>query len=270
MIHIEGSKRLAIVLGLAIVLLQVIMSVGIAQAVTFHYTLDNVILADGQPITGEFDWTFNVGDFEGGSGVFTTLDIPWTVFYNFAAGNLIIDIQTNSIEISGDGSFHDQGLDIRLVLSQPFNPTQSAPIDLTLSWFECCGNGFKDQPFISGSISPMAVPIPDLKANSSDGPIILTQGSNLTVSMSLDPGGYEGDNADWRIFLFYYNSGTGSWVPFPLANFQSPLFALPPTTLINTSGLPAGLFAFFYGVDLNMNGIFDNPLYSDIVVVIIQ
>jgi len=160
MIHIEGSKRLAIVLGLAFVWLQVIMSVGTAQAATVNYTLDNVILEDGGQITGTFDWTFNVGDFEGGSGVFTALEIPYTG-YSFADGNLSMGIQTTSIEISGVGDIHDWGLDIKLKFpSQPLTPTQSSSIDLGLSWFECCGNGFKDQPFISGSISPNAVPIP--------------------------------------------------------------------------------------------------------------
>jgi hypothetical protein len=159
MIHIEGSKRLAIVWGLAFVWLPVIMSVGTAQAATVNYTLDNVILADGEPITGTFVWTFSVGDFEGGSGVFTALEIPYTI-YSFADGNLNMNIQTNSIEITGNGDFHDIGLDITLFLSPPLTPTQSAPIDLTLSKFECCGNGFKDQPFSSGSISPKAVTLP--------------------------------------------------------------------------------------------------------------
>jgi len=125
-----------------------------ARADVISFTLDNVILADGQQITGTFDWTFNVGDFEGGSGAFTALEIPYTA-YSFAAGNLNIVIETNSIEISGNGNFHDMGLDIKLKLpAQPFSPTQSAPLDLGLSFFECCGNGFKDQPFVSGSVSP--------------------------------------------------------------------------------------------------------------------
>ena len=37
-----------------------------AHAVTVIYTLDNVILADGEQMTGTFYWTYIVGDFEGG------------------------------------------------------------------------------------------------------------------------------------------------------------------------------------------------------------
>ena len=134
-----------------------------AYADTIKYTLDNLFLNDGQQMTGKFDWTFSVGDFEGGSGVFTALEIPYTV-YSFADGNLNIDIQSNSIEISGNGNYHDIGLDITLVLSPPLTPSQPASIDLDLSRFECCGNGFKDQPFRSGSISPVPAPIVFLPA----------------------------------------------------------------------------------------------------------
>ncbi len=138
----------------------IILAASNAHADTVNYTLDNLILAGGEQITGTFDWTFNVGDFEGGSGVFTALEIPYTR-YSFADGNLNMEIQTSSIEISGNGNYHDVGLDITLkFLSQSFTPTQSAPIDLDLSFFECCGNGFRDQPFQSGSISPTAVPEP--------------------------------------------------------------------------------------------------------------
>ena len=127
-----------------------------AHAAMVNYTLDNVILADGQQITGTFDWTYSVDDFEGGSGAFTALEIPYTS-YSFADGNLNLDIQPDSIEISGNGNFHDVGLDITLKLSPSFTPTQSASMDLGLSFFECCGNGFKDQPFQSGSIVPSTV-----------------------------------------------------------------------------------------------------------------
>lgn len=131
---------------------------GHAAADVVTYVLDDVILADGEPIVGTFDWTFDVGDFEGGSGEFTALEIPYTV-YSFADGNLNIDIQTNSIEISGNGNYHDVGLDITLDLPQPFAPTESVSIDLDLSFFECCGNGFHDQFFQSGSIAP-TIPLP--------------------------------------------------------------------------------------------------------------
>jgi hypothetical protein len=128
-----------------------------ARAEVVSFTLEDVILADGEQIFGTFDWTFDAGDFEDGVGEFTELDIPYTI-YSFEDGNLNLEIQTNSIEISGNGNYHDVGLDISFFLSEPLVPTESSSIDLGMSFFECCGNGFKDQPFASGRITPLPEP----------------------------------------------------------------------------------------------------------------
>jgi hypothetical protein len=141
------------------------MSVGIAQAETDRYTLDDVFLADGTQMTGTFDWTYVIGDFEGGNGVFTALEIPWLpngTAPPLEQDGMVLTIEFNQIEISLDGNFHDYGLDISLKFAQSLSPTQSSLIDLNASFFECCGNGFKDQPFSNGSISPVvpSVPIP--------------------------------------------------------------------------------------------------------------
>jgi hypothetical protein len=130
---------------------------GKALAETAYYVLDNVTLEDGQQITGTFAWTYTPEDFEGGSGAFLELDIPHTN-YSFADDNLVITIESGHIEISGNGNYHDQGLDISFFLAQPLSLLQSSPLDLGLSFFECCGNGFQDQPFSGGSISPITSP----------------------------------------------------------------------------------------------------------------
>jgi hypothetical protein len=78
---------------------------------------------------------------------------------------MVLTIEYNQIEFSLDGNFHDYGLDISLkfVQQQPLSPTQSSLIDLNLntSFFECCGNGFHDQPFQSGRIIPSAFLVGD-------------------------------------------------------------------------------------------------------------
>ena len=136
-----------------------------AHAATVSYISDNVFLSDGTQMTGAFDWTYDIEDFEGGSGVFTALEIPYgpngTVPPLEDAG-MVLTIENNQIEISLDGNVHDYGLDISLKFVQPLSPTQPSLINLTTSFYECCGNGFKDQPFVSGSITPVAssVPIP--------------------------------------------------------------------------------------------------------------
>lgn len=135
------------------------------HAATVSYTLDDVFLEDGTQMTGAFDWTYTIGDFEGGSGVFTALEIPWQPTGTappLEEPGMVLTIENNQIEISLDGNFHDYGLNISLKFVQSLSATQSSLIDLNTSFFECCGNGFKDQPFSSGSISPVvsSVPVP--------------------------------------------------------------------------------------------------------------
>ncbi|GAF68403.1 unnamed protein product, partial [marine sediment metagenome] len=120
-----------------------------AHAGLVNYTLDDVRLDDNTQMLGTFSWTFNVGDFEGGVGVFTALEIPWRpddTFPPLEDPGMVLAIENNQIEISLDGNFHDYGLDISLKFVQPLSPTQSSLIDPNTSFFECCGNGFKDQP----------------------------------------------------------------------------------------------------------------------------
>jgi len=143
--------------------LAVVMSVGSAQAAIVSYTLDDIFLLDGTQMTGSFDWTYLIGDFEGGEGVFTALEIPWQpngTDSPLEQDGMVLTIESNQIEISLDGNFHDYGLDISLKFVQPLSLMQSSLIDLSTSFFECCGNGFKDQTFSSGRISPSVVPIP--------------------------------------------------------------------------------------------------------------
>ena len=127
-----------------------------AHADVVNYTLDNVILDDNNAqMTGTFSWTFNVGDFENGIGQFTFLDIPFTS-YDHTDLNAVFDIG-NSIEITLEGSVHDDGVDITLFLSQPLTPTTGSSIDLARSRYEIGGNGFHDGLFLSGSVVPSGV-----------------------------------------------------------------------------------------------------------------
>jgi hypothetical protein len=157
-----ATVRLSIIRAALFSWLVVVMSVGSAQAATVSYTLDNLFLVDGTQMTGAFDWTYNVGDFEGGEGVFTALEIPWRpggTLPPLEDENMVLTIEFKQIEISLDGNFHDYGLDISLKYPLGLSPTQSASIDETISSYECCGNGFKDQDFQSGGmISPVPLP----------------------------------------------------------------------------------------------------------------
>lgn len=128
-----------------------------AELITF--TLDNVFTDRGGHMTGEFNWSYNSGDFANGVGEFTSLDVPHT---NHGLEDLIVTIETTQIEITLDGSFHDDGVDVSLKLLEPFSPFSSASIDLapTASKYSIGGNGFLDGVFLSGAVSPASVPEP--------------------------------------------------------------------------------------------------------------
>lgn len=125
-----------------------------AHAATVFYTLDNVTLAGNTPMTGTFSWTYDVGDFENGVGQFTFLEIPWTL-HDHTDLEASFDIGS-SIEITLEGSVHDDGVDITLVLAQPLTPTTSSLLALGSgeSKYEIGGNGFHDGLIQKGRISP--------------------------------------------------------------------------------------------------------------------
>jgi Tol biopolymer transport system component len=114
-------------------------------------------------------------------------------------------------------------------------------------------------------------PVCDIKANGSDGPVGLTLGDTLSVTIELDPGIYPGIQADWWCaadtpFGWYYYDDTGTWLSGFEVSYQGPLFDLtPPLEVLSISGLPIGGYTFYFGVDGNRNGNLDEPLYYDSV-----
>jgi len=136
----------------------------------------------------------------------------------------------------------------------------------------------KDNVYGSGLLSlgnpPLLdIPIPDIKVNESDDPITLTQSDTLTIIVSLNNNGIT-DNADWwlaadtpfGLFFFTFDGWTDAWVP----GYQGPLFYLDSFEVLNmpVSGLPAGTYTLYFGVDTDMDGnVTWDSLYYDIVVV---
>ncbi len=150
-------KNAAMVIsGIALFILS---GAAISKADLVVFELDNVFTDRGGQMTGLFTWTYPSGDFENGVGEFTSLNVPHT---SHGLEDLITTIETTQIEISLDGSFHDDGVDVTLSLLQPFSPLGSAAIDLdpAASKYSIGGNGFIDGIFVGGAIVPIAVPEP--------------------------------------------------------------------------------------------------------------
>ena len=149
--------------GCSLVILNcIILAASHAHAVTMDFTLNNVKLEDGTQLLGTFAWTYDVGQFESGAGAFTFLDIPWST-HGHLSTNATIDVG-ESIEITLAGNFHDDGVDIALILAQPLTPTTSSLLVLGPgeSKYEIGGNGSHSGLFTSGSISPVLVPEPSV------------------------------------------------------------------------------------------------------------
>ena len=123
----------------------------------------------------------------------------------------------------------------------------------------------KDSPIVHvWEISSTIDPAPDIKANGSNGPLSISPGTPVSVTVSLNPGSYDAQNADWWVAestpsgtFNHYNLSTGSMVPGLSPTHQGPLFSLGTTQLLNSSDLTAGTHTFYFAVDLNMNGELD-------------
>jgi hypothetical protein len=132
----------------------------------------------------------------------------------------------------------------------------------------------KDIPLVHvWEISNTTNPAPDIKANGSNGPLSVSVGTSVSVTVSLNPGSYDAQNADWWVAestpsetFNYYNLSTSSMVPGLLPTYQGPLFSLGATQLLNASNLAVGTHTFYFGVDLEMNGSLDmDSIYYDSV-----
>ncbi|KAA3611931.1 MAG: hypothetical protein DWQ01_07565 [Planctomycetota bacterium] len=133
-------------------------SEAVAQTQTATYVLDNVWLdpdqthpwESPQQMTGTFEWTYTVGDFENGSGQFTELYIPW---YGSDISGLTITIAPAEIEFDMIGNYHDRGLSMTLFLVTPFGPGQSADVDTVRSKFDIEQNSVSRKgSVISGTV----------------------------------------------------------------------------------------------------------------------
>lgn len=130
------------------------------HAATATYTLDNIFLDATNQMTGTFEWTYDAGDFENGTGLFSELFIPLTS-HTLADLNITFDIN-KSIEFTLIDNLDSDGVDISLVFENPLTPTQSTLLNLNTfdgSKWSLGGTGAINA-FISGGISSAVVPVP--------------------------------------------------------------------------------------------------------------
>jgi hypothetical protein len=113
-------------------------------------------------------------------------------------------------------------------------------------------------------------PIPDIKANGSDGPLTVSPGTNLIVKIALEPGRYAGLNADYWVpaltpfgwYSYVYPTG---WEPGIRLCYQGPLADLAPFEVLKSS-LFTGDYTIYFGVDHNADGMLDATWWDSVQV----
>lgn len=146
----------------------VLATVAIAQSQTrtITYDLVNVMLTPDitspgstlqVPLTGTFEWTYTLGDFENGTGQFVSYSVPW---WSGAAPPLGALPEVDQIEWWMPGNFHNFGCDVQLKPVADLLPFQPVALDTTNSTFDIEVNGLQRRGHaVSGSIVPRC-PLP--------------------------------------------------------------------------------------------------------------
>jgi hypothetical protein len=151
-----------------------IFSLSSSRADSVSYIFDDVVMTNGDTITGIFEWTYPAGDFENGSGLFSELAVPG---YGSNLTGLNITIDLTSIEITLKANLDNKNLDITLRLLNPLSPTQPSLMDISqdaigtyASKYDLVGYvAFSGAVggFVSGSISPLPATLGDLNNDGS-------------------------------------------------------------------------------------------------------
>ncbi len=131
-----------------------------AQVKTTVYNLENVFLLPhdthpydpAEPMSGTFEWTYTLGDFENGTGTFLSLDLPW---YGSDFSGLNINVDLDSIEFTLPGNWHSAGVDLTLKLITPLSTSIPSVVDTTTSKFEIWAGPPYQGSVISGEVVPV-------------------------------------------------------------------------------------------------------------------
>ncbi len=131
-----------------------------AQTETATFTLEDVWFYPDianprglppQQMTGTFVWTYDIGDFENGSGVFSQMYIP---YYGSNLSDIRTTIDLTSIEFSLIPNVHGFSVDGTLFLLNPLSRDQPAVVDPVRSVMEYEDGVTTKGHFTSGSVDP--------------------------------------------------------------------------------------------------------------------
>lgn len=132
-----------------------------------------------------------------------------------------------------------------------------------ISLFILAGTGFAAGEYLA------------IRANGSAGPVNLSSTATLTVTIEMVSGDYTDLPADWWIVAetaggwYYYDLAAG-FLPGLAVTYQGGLQELASYEVLRMSGLSAGTYIFYFGVDMNVNGEvdYDSLVYQSVTVIV--
>jgi len=115
---------------------------------------------------------------------------------------------------------------------------------------------------ISSDNTPSGI-MPDIKANNSDGPLIVQKGAMVTITISLGLSGKDVQDSDWWVAQEtssgwnYLNIIDNKWLAGLGPTYQGALASLSSFQILNSSDLSPGIYTYYFGIDTIMNGSID-------------
>ncbi len=160
-----------------------------------------------------YNTTVNVGAHYLGNDSWTENTITWnnapTNFNTTATATAALVTGYNAWTVTSDAqtAYKGDGV-LSLVLKLP---TEGADADG--GWFDT--DEYSDpayRPYLTVAYADIELPVTDIKANGSDGPLSVPSTQTVALTISLDPKDYPGATADWWILADKSGGSTYSWV----------------------------------------------------------
>jgi hypothetical protein len=137
---------------------------------------------------------------------------------------------------------------------------------------EFCPPPFRPNLLAPDQIGPLP-PVPDVKANNSNGTYYATTSTYLNMTVRLTDGPYADTQADWWVVGYFSGvyaclDQSGTWTTTPSTWSQADLADIYSAIFSGT--LAAGTYTIFFGVDLTRDAIIDDPMYYDYITIVVQ
>ncbi len=193
---------------------------------------------------------------------------------------------TKKIEVATTGGWGD--CDLALIYSKPPFHNDLSDDDYSIErvvinqpaagkWYVVV-YGFEDFEGVklTANIIPekrTGTPSINLRINDREGFLKLTNKENILISLSINPGGYAGKDADWWLVvqtpagIEYFDIFNGQFTPGLSCTYQGQLSSFS-NVVLPYHNLSGGRYVFYFGIDLIQDGVVNiENLFYDFVTV---